>query len=174
MAPEEMARRYRRYPEAIANTGRIAERCKAFDLNLDLGYTFPDYPCEPGETPDDALARICSGPFAERYPPESPQRRNAEARLAEELRLIRHHGLAGFFLIHHDLLVLAREVAVEVRGNDSARAQAAPAAGTRTRLIGQLDRLLPDRVVAGRSARTQALTRPFSERADSVHSRYRS
>ena len=124
VAPEEMARRYRRYPEAIANTGRIAERCKAFDLNLDLGYTFPDYPCEPGETPDDALARICSGPFAERYPPESPQRHNAEARLAEELRLIRHHGLAGFFLIHHDLLVLAREVAVEVRGNDSARAQA--------------------------------------------------
>ena len=29
----------------------------------------------------------------------------------EELRLIRHHGLAGFFLIHHDLLELAREVA---------------------------------------------------------------
>ena len=38
------------------------------------------------------------------------------------MRLIRKHDLAGFFLIHHDLLELAREVAVEVRGVDTPRA----------------------------------------------------
>ena len=38
-------------------------------------------------------------------------------------------GLAGFFLLHHDMLELAREVAVEVRGRDSVRALLAPGRG---------------------------------------------
>ena len=38
-------------------------------------------------------------------------------------------GLAGFFLLHHDMLELAREVAVEVRGPDSVRALLAPGRG---------------------------------------------
>ena len=38
-------------------------------------------------------------------------------------------GLAGFFLLHHDMLELAREVAVQVRGRDTARALLAPGRG---------------------------------------------
>src|SRR5205807_221119 len=38
-------------------------------------------------------------------------------------------GLAGFFLLHHDMLELAREVAVEVRGGESVRALLAPGRG---------------------------------------------
>ena len=38
-------------------------------------------------------------------------------------------GLAGFFLLHHDMLELAREVAVEVRGPDTARALLPPGRG---------------------------------------------
>ncbi|MGH2871781.1 MAG: DNA polymerase III subunit alpha, partial [Solirubrobacteraceae bacterium] len=38
-------------------------------------------------------------------------------------------GLAGFFLLHHDMLQLAREVALEVRGPDSARALEPPGRG---------------------------------------------
>ena len=38
-------------------------------------------------------------------------------------------GLAGFFLLHHDMLELAREVALEVRGPDSVRALLAPGRG---------------------------------------------
>ena len=38
-------------------------------------------------------------------------------------------GLPGFFLLHRDLLELAREVAVEVRGPDSARALLPPGRG---------------------------------------------
>src|SRR5438093_10091288 len=30
-------------PDAVATTLAIAERCKAFDLTRDLGYTFPDF-----------------------------------------------------------------------------------------------------------------------------------
>ena len=39
----------------------------------------------------------------------------AEARLDEELGLIPHHGLAGFFLVYHQVLGLATDVAAEVR-----------------------------------------------------------
>ena len=53
----------------------------------------------------------------------------AEGRLEEELATIRQLGLSGFFLLHHDLLELAREVAVEVRGPDSARAVLPPGRG---------------------------------------------
>ena len=35
-------------------------------------------------------------------------------------------GLSGFFLLHHEILELAREVAVEVRGADTARALLPP------------------------------------------------
>ena len=48
-------------------------------------------------------------------PTDSEHRAEAERRLAEELRLIAHHGLCGFFLVYHDLFDLAREVAADVR-----------------------------------------------------------
>ena len=53
----------------------------------------------------------------------------AESRLEEELRVIRHLGLSGFFLLHRDLLELAREVAVDVRGPESARRLLPPGRG---------------------------------------------
>ena len=53
----------------------------------------------------------------------------ARARLEQELRVIEQLGLAGFFLLHHDMLELAREVALEVRGPDSVRALLAPGRG---------------------------------------------
>ena len=56
-------------------------------------------------------------------------RSEAAARLEQELRIIDELGLAGFFLLHHELLELAREVAAEVRGPDSARALLAPGRG---------------------------------------------
>jgi error-prone DNA polymerase len=49
--------------------------------------------------------------------------------LEEELGLIRELRLSGFFLLHQDMLELAREVAVEVRGPDSARRLLPPGRG---------------------------------------------
>src|SRR5207244_4697198 len=50
-------------------------------------------------------------------------------RLDEELRVIRSLGLSGFFLLHHELLELAREVAAEVRGSSSVRRLLPPGRG---------------------------------------------
>ena len=43
--------------------------------------------------------------------------------------MIRHLGLSGFFLLHRDMLELAREVALEVRGPESARRLLPPGRG---------------------------------------------
>jgi error-prone DNA polymerase len=117
---EEMAALFARYPEALATTVEIAERCAAFDLTHDLAYRFPDYPTEPGETPDDVLARVCWAALRKRY---GQGHAAAEARLTQELGLIAKHRLAGFFLLYRDLLLLAREVAVEVRGVGTVRGE---------------------------------------------------
>ncbi|HEV2128155.1 MAG TPA: DNA polymerase III subunit alpha [Thermomicrobiales bacterium] len=109
----EMERRFAEWPEAIANTQVIAERCEAFRITRDLKYTFPAYDAGTGETPDETLARICWETFPQRY---SEDNHRAREQIREELRLISRHNLAGFFLIYRDLLELAREVAAELRG----------------------------------------------------------
>ena len=118
---EEMAELFADYPEALKTTLLIAERCQGFNLAHDLAYTFPDYPTDPGETPDDRLERVCREELMRRYP------ENQEAaleRLHSELSVIAKHKLGGFFLLYRDLLLLAREVADEIRGTTSARSQA--------------------------------------------------
>ena len=61
--------------------------------------------------------------------PAAAHRAAADARLEEELRVIAQLNLAGFFILHRDLLELARDVAVQVRGPDSARALLPPGRG---------------------------------------------
>jgi error-prone DNA polymerase len=123
--PQAMAARFADHPEAAAESVRLAETL-TFDLTRDLGYR---YPGAEDATAGRALAEVCQARFDERYPHGSVHRAEATARLEEELRVIDELGLAGFFLLHRDLLELAREIAVEVRGPDSARALLPPGRG---------------------------------------------
>ena len=126
--PDEMARRMADHPEAVRGSVLLAERL-TFDLTRDLGYRFPDFVAgHPGETADEALARDCRRALLDRYP-EHGRRDEALTRLDEELGLIRHHGLSGFFLLHRDILEIAREVALEVRPAGSARRALPPGRG---------------------------------------------
>jgi error-prone DNA polymerase len=123
--PQAMAARFADHPEAAAESVRLAETL-TFDLTEDLGYRYPG--AEDG-TASRALAEVCGARFDERYPRGSVHHAEAKARLEEELRVIDELGLAGFFLLHRDLLELAREVAVEVRGASAARALLPPGRG---------------------------------------------
>ncbi|HET9196985.1 MAG TPA: error-prone DNA polymerase [Solirubrobacterales bacterium] len=123
-SPGAMAARFAEYPEAVAETERLAERLR-FDLTQQLGYRYPGSE-DPGA--DAELARICNHHLGERYR-GSASLLEAQWRLEEELATIRKLGLSGFFLLHRDLLELAREVAVEVRGPDSARSVLPPGRG---------------------------------------------
>jgi error-prone DNA polymerase len=123
-SPGAMTARFAEYPEAVAETGRIAERLR-FDLTEQLGYRYPGSE-DPGA--DAELARVCNHRLGERYSGNA-RLLEAEWRLEEELAIIRKLGLSGFFLLHRDLLELAREVASEVRGPDSARSILPPGRG---------------------------------------------
>ncbi|HEY6145239.1 MAG TPA: error-prone DNA polymerase [Solirubrobacterales bacterium] len=123
-SPAAMAARFAEYPEAAAESGRLAERLH-FDLTEQLGYRYPGSE-DPGA--DAELARICNHHLGERYR-GSARLLEAQWRLEEELATIRKLGLSGFFLLHRDLLELAREVAAEVRGPESARSVLPPGRG---------------------------------------------
>ena len=99
------------------------------------------------------------------------EQREAADRLEEELRVIRTLGLCGFFLLHHDMLELARDVAAEVRG--SSAGPPAAAARARPRLERQLDRLLPDRPLAHRPDPQPALPGALPARGDHLAARHR-
>ena len=124
VAPARAAERFRDHPEAVTETARLADRLR-FDLTTDLGYSYPG--AEDGSA-DRRLAEACRARFGERYDGK-PKRAEAERRLEQELGLIAKLKLSGFFLLHRDLLELAREVAVEVRGPDSARSLLPPGRG---------------------------------------------
>src|SRR5438093_10428564 len=111
---EEVVTLFHDCPDAVATTLAIAERCKAFDLTRDLGYTFPDFRGADRAPAPQALAELCNARLQERYPPGSLYNAQAVRRLAEELQLIEHHKLLCFFLVYHDRFELARAVASEV------------------------------------------------------------
>ena len=122
-APADMLERFPDDRDAVARTGELAERLE-FDLTQELGYRYPDF--SDGADPAIAqLTRICNDAFAERYGSD----RVARARLDDELALIDELGLAGFFLLHWEVLQLARDVALEVRGPGSMRHLLPPGRG---------------------------------------------
>jgi error-prone DNA polymerase len=127
LSPGEIVERFPEDRTAVARTVELAERLR-FDLTEELGYRFPDF----SDSPEPAivqLAHVCKRAFEDRYPRSHTLRREAEARLDEELKLIDELGLAGFFLLHWDVLELARKCALEVRGRDSPRHLLPPGRG---------------------------------------------
>jgi len=112
---EEVVALFADCPDAVATTAAIAARCKAFDLTRDLGYTFPDFRGADRAPAPQVLAELCRARMQERYPSGAVYHPQAVRRLEEELRLIEHHQLSGFFLVYHDLFDLARDVAADVR-----------------------------------------------------------
>ncbi len=128
--PAEIAELFPHDRDAVERAGRLAERLE-FDLNEDLGYRYPDF-SENGEPAIAQLAAVCERAFQERYcrpGGETSHSLRARARLDEELKLIDELGLAGFFLLHWEVLELARELAVEVRGRESPRSTLPPGRG---------------------------------------------
>jgi error-prone DNA polymerase len=125
LSPEEMVERLPH--DAALRTREVADRC-VFDLTQELGYRYPDF--SDGVDPADVqLRELCEQRFTERYHPTSAIGRAARARLRDELDLIARLGLAGFFLLHWEVLELARDCALEVRGPGSPRHALPPGRG---------------------------------------------
>jgi error-prone DNA polymerase len=127
-APADLLERFPDDRDAVARTGELADRLR-FDLTAELGYRYPDF--SDGDEPAIVqLRHVCATVFDGRYASASPTlRARAGARLDEELCLIDELNLAGFFLLHWEVLELAREVALDVRGPGSMRHVLPPGRG---------------------------------------------
>jgi error-prone DNA polymerase len=127
LSPKEILDRFPDDRDAVLRTVELAERLE-FDLTEELGYRYPDF--SDGDEPAIVqLRRVCERAFGERYNGLNGHKRRVRRRLDEELALIDELGLAGFFLLHWEVLELAREVALEVRGPGSMRHVLPPGRG---------------------------------------------
>ncbi len=111
---EEMAELFPEHPEALANTGRIADMC---EVELDRSLKFPAF-----ETPDKDnaayLRELCEEGLKERY---GEMTQDMVDRLDHELSVIEQMGYVDYFLIVWDFIRFAHEeeIPVGMRGSGS-------------------------------------------------------
>ena len=113
---DEMARLYAAYPEALARSVEIAERCR-FSL-AELRYQYPDEADVPGETPQQALVRAVRDSLALRYPDGLPP--DVARQLRHELALIERLDYAPYFLTVNSIVRYARSQDILCQGRGSA------------------------------------------------------
>ncbi|BCW88258.1 Error-prone DNA polymerase [Alphaproteobacteria bacterium SO-S41] len=114
--PAEMARLFARYPQAIANTLVIAERCR-FSL-MELAYQYPDEVTEPGRTSQQTLEKLTWEGAAERYQEGVPD--SVVKSLKHELALIEKLEYAPYFLTVNAIVRFARSQNILCQGRGSA------------------------------------------------------
>jgi DNA polymerase-3 subunit alpha len=118
---DEMARTFGDYPDALANTVRIAERC---GVQLEDGKNYlPNFDVPPGFTLDDYFEHVVRQGFQARLPrlqqlAASGALRQTideyERRLSYEIEMIKKMKYPGYFLIVWDFIRYAREQGIPV------------------------------------------------------------
>lgn len=102
--PEEMAKLFAEYPEAVENTARIAEKC---NVELELGKVLlPKFAVPTGETNFSYLRKLVDMRMHERYSDITPE---VHERIEYELAVIERTGFADYFLIVQDFINWAKE-----------------------------------------------------------------
>ncbi|MFL5949896.1 MAG: DNA polymerase III subunit alpha, partial [Gaiellaceae bacterium] len=107
--PAEMAADFADYPEAVARTLEIAERCS---VELALGeILLPKFPLPDGRDAFDYLVELCEKGLQKRYETVTPE---LTERLRFELKTIKEMGFADYFLIVWDFIGWAKKNGVSV------------------------------------------------------------
>src|ERR1700753_1091725 len=115
-APDEMARLFRLWPDAVARSAEIAEQLR-FSLD-ELAYQYPHEVCLPGMTTQQALERLTWEGTQFRYPEGLPE--SVEKTLRHELTLIESLGYAPYFLTVDSIVRFARSKGILCQGRGSA------------------------------------------------------
>ena len=106
---EEMEKLFGSYPDAIANTERVADLC---NLDFTFGkYHLPEFRVPQGETSQSYIRRLCESGFAERYQGTCPE---YHKQLDYELDMIEKMGFTDYFLIVSDFVRYARKAGIPV------------------------------------------------------------
>jgi len=104
--PAEMADALREWPEAIANTLRIADMC---NLQLDFSKKhLPRFVSPDSSSPDEYLRRLAFEGLRQRFNGQEPPE-EYRTRLERELHVIAQKGYSSYFLIVNDFVHFARE-----------------------------------------------------------------
>ncbi len=111
----EMQTLFRRYPQAITNTLRIADQC-AFDLSFGL-QELPTFPTPDNLSAPAYLRSLCAVGMRTRRLSVTEA---VEQQLSHELRVIERSGLANYFLIVWDIVRFSREQDILCQGRGSA------------------------------------------------------
>ncbi|MDE8761989.1 MULTISPECIES: error-prone DNA polymerase [Rhizobium] len=114
--PEEMERLFPRYPEALARTMEVVERCK-FSLE-ELTYQYPEEAIVPGMDAQQSLEDYVRECIPDRYPEGLPQKVLRAVR--HELDLIREMKYAPYFLTVFSIVKFARSQGILCQGRGSA------------------------------------------------------
>ncbi len=106
---EEMAEAFKDLPEAVENTGKIAERC---NVKLELGKTrLPKFFLPENETPNSYLEKLVNERLSKRFSEITPE---IKQRLDYEMSVIEKTGFADYFLIVQDLIGWAKNHGIVV------------------------------------------------------------
>jgi len=114
----EMAALFPDYPQALANSTRLAERC-AFAPAYGL-QDLPHFPTPGGMSSNAYLRRRCAQGLQARYGNTGSYRAQARAQLERELVVIEGAGLANYFLVVGDLVRFAAGEGIRCQGRGSA------------------------------------------------------
>src|SRR5215475_12596183 len=119
--PEEMFATFKDYPQALANTVRIAERC---DVTLTEGENYlPNFDVPPGYRLDQYFEHVVREGFHERLPRLKQLATTGvlrhtideyERRLSYEIDMIKQMKYPGYFLIVWDFIRYGREQGIPV------------------------------------------------------------
>jgi error-prone DNA polymerase len=116
-SPHEMARLFRRAPEAIDRTLRFLDRCN-FSLGELEETEYPDENREGFANPHEALVELTNQGLEKRYPKGAdPKVRHA---LNRELAMMRELKYAKYFLTVYDIVNFARRKGILCQGRGSA------------------------------------------------------
>jgi error-prone DNA polymerase len=113
---DEMHRLFGRYPEALARTLQIVERCR-FSLD-ELAYQYPEERDDPALTPQQTLEKLTWKGASDRYPEGVPD--SVTAALRHELGLIEKLDYAPYFLTVNSIVRFARSKDILCQGRGSA------------------------------------------------------
>lgn len=114
ISPQEAEEIYKDFPEAVANTVKIAERC---NVEITLGeFIFPVFDLPADTNADDELKRLCLLGMEKR---DLITNDEAMKRLDYELDIIKMKGYSNYFLVVGDLIRYAREHGIyyNIRGS---------------------------------------------------------
>ncbi len=107
---EELELAFSRYPEALANTVRIAEMC---DLTIETGtYHFPEFTPPGSMGLNEYFEKLCTEGFHKKMGQSPPEK--YKERFNYELEVIKKTGFAGYFLIVADFINYAKDRGIPV------------------------------------------------------------